>query len=234
MENFNTLCNKYNSDKGDNTVDSNQYANWYENWFHPIKHSATDICEIGVYNGSSTKAFKEYFDNANVIGLDIDNKENYNEDRITTKILDQSKYEDLDSFVKYCNDQNIKFDIILDDGSHDIGHQQMTFGRFFQLLKPGGIYIIEDMCTSYFSIGTNLYGYITTQVKKNNNTIQFLNQRPFSSLWIREKDLNYINENVDYVSIFDRANPTCSYKYSFSTDNKYQIRSITSIIKKKL
>jgi len=109
----------------------------------------------------------------------------------------------------------------------------MTFGKFFQLLKPGGIYIIEDMCTSYFSVGANLYGYITTQVKKNNNTIQFLNQRPFASLWVDENNLEYINNKVDYVSIFDRANPTCTYKHVFGTENNYQIRSITSVIKKK-
>lgn len=233
MENFNYYCNLYNSDKGDAFPDSNCYANWYENWFFPIKEKVTNICEIGVFNGSSTKAFKSYFPNAEILGLDIDDKTEYNEEKITTKVLDQSNFSQLQNFVDECKSNNLQFDIILDDGSHDISHQQITFGKLFQLLKPGGIYIIEDMCTSYFSVGTNLYGYVTTQVKKNNNTIQFLNQRPFASLWIDELNLNHINSEVDYVSIFDRANPTCTYKYGFKTDNNYQIRSITSIIKKK-
>jgi hypothetical protein len=232
MTNFNYYCNLYGSDKGDSMPDSNHYAGWYENWFFPIIEKVTNICEIGVFNGSSTKAFKSYFPNAEILGLDIHDKTKYNEERITTKILDQSNFSHLQNFVDECKSNNLQFDIILDDGSHDIGHQQMTFGKFFQLLKPGGIYIIEDMCTSYFSVDTNLYGYTTTQVKKNNNTIQFLNQRPFASLWIDELNLNYINNEVDYISIFDRANPTCTYKYGFKTDNEYQIRSITSIIKK--
>jgi len=232
MTNFNYYCNLYGSDKGDSMPDSNHYASWYENWFFPIKEKVTNICEIGVFNGSSTKAFKSYFPNAEILGLDIHDKTEYDEERITTKILDQSNFSQLQNFVDECKSNNLQFDIILDDGSHDIGHQQMTFGKFFQLLKPGGIYIIEDMCTSYFSVNTNLYGYTTTQVKKNNNTIQFLNQRPFASLWIEESNLNHINSEVDYVSIFDRANPTCTYKYGFKTDNEYQIRSITSIIKK--
>jgi len=228
---FNFYCNLFNSDKGDNYVNSNHYAHWYENWFAPIKEKATNICEIGVFNGSSTKAFKSYFPNAEIIGLDIDNKSQYNEERITTKVLDQSNISQLQNFIDECQSHNIKFDIILDDGSHDIEHQQMTFGKLFQLLKPGGIYIIEDMCTSYFSVGASLYGYLTTQIKKNNNTIQFLNQRPFASLWIEESNLEYINNKVDYVSIFDRSNPTCTYKYEYPTENNYQIRSITSIIK---
>lgn len=53
------------------------------------------------------------------------------------------------------------FDIIVDDGSHVPWHQLFTFEIMFETwLKPGGLYIIEDIETSYMD-GTNprIYGY---------------------------------------------------------------------------
>jgi hypothetical protein len=50
---------------------------------------------------------------------------------------------------------------ILDDGSHIPEHQILTFDTFFStLLTPGGVYIIEDIETSYWGRG-GLYGYST-------------------------------------------------------------------------
>jgi hypothetical protein len=233
MNDFNYYCNLHGSDKGDVYPDGNHYANWYENWFSPIREKVTNICEIGVYNGGSTKAFYDYFPNANIVGIDILDKIEYENDRTVTKIIDQGNPEQLDNFIAECNAQDLKFDIIIDDGSHDVGHQQISFGKLFKLVKPGGIYIIEDMCTSYFTLGVKLYYYQQTQAKIDNNTIKFLNTRPFSSIWINQSDIEYINQNVDYVSIFDRLNTTCTYLDNFKCENDYPARSITSIIKKK-
>jgi hypothetical protein len=233
MNNFNHYCNLQGSDKGDIAPDGNHYANWYENWFSPIKEKVTNICEIGVYNGGSTRALYDYFPKANILGIDILDKKEYENDRTITKLLDQGNSEQLDNFILECNQQDLKFDIILDDGSHDVEHQQLTFGKLFQLVKPGGLYIIEDMCTSYFTLGVELYGYSQTQTKIDNNTIKFLNTRPFSSIWITLSDAEHINNTVEYVSIFDRLNTTCTYLAHFRCNNDYPARSITSIIKKR-
>jgi hypothetical protein len=124
------------------------------------------ICD----DGRALKSYYDYFSNAQIFGLDINDKSIFNNDRIKTFILDQSKTQDLDSFVNYCKSNNIQFDFILDDGSHDVEHQQLTFGKLFELIKPNGFYIIEDLGSSYFTLDTNLYGYIQTQTKINNNT----------------------------------------------------------------
>lgn len=231
--NFNSICNLYRSDKGNFRPFGNCYANFYDNWFSPIRYDVKNICEIGVLDGSSLRAYYDYFPSSNIIGLDIDDKSGYENERTKTIILDQSSEEQLDNFVKYCQSNEIIFDFIIDDGSHDIEHQQLTFGKFFKLIKPNGFYIIEDLGSSYFSLNTSHYGYKSTQTKINNNTIKFLNQRPFSSLWISEENLNYINENVEYVSIFDKLNDDLPYGRGFKCVNDYPIRSITSVIKKK-
>lgn len=230
---YNSICNKYQTDKGDKLPNGNGYAEFYQKWFEEIKDTCQNILEIGVEGGSSLKTNYEFFKNANIIGLDINNKEEFQNERIKTFVLDQGNSQDLNSFYGYCDSNNLSFDIILDDGSHDVEHQQKTFGKFFKLLKPKGLYIIEDLCTSYFILGQELYGNYQTQEKINNDTIKFLNQRPFFSPWISNENLEYINEKVEYVTIFDKLNSNLTYSKEKKCINEYPIRSITSIIKKK-
>jgi hypothetical protein len=233
MTSFNEISIKHNTDKGSSSPSGGHYySEFYDRWFSPIKEKVTDICEIGVWNGCSLRAFEEYFPNANILGIDLEDKSYLNNDRIQTIQLDQGNSSQLDATLQFLNLQNRQFDFILDDGSHDVEHQQLTFGKFFPLVKSGGVYIIEDLGTSYFNLGQNLYGYQTTQTKINNNTIQFLNQRPFNSLWINEENINYINKHVDYVITFSKTN-NLPYSYQFSCINNYPIQSITSIIVKK-
>jgi hypothetical protein len=42
-------------------------------------------------------------------------------------------------------------DIVLDDGSHVATHQRTSFQTLWPLLSAGGLYIIEDMHTSYWT-----------------------------------------------------------------------------------
>ena len=41
------------------------------------------------------------------------------------------------------------FDVVVDDGGHSMEQQLTSFRVLFPLLRPGGIYVIEDLDTSY-------------------------------------------------------------------------------------
>ena len=41
------------------------------------------------------------------------------------------------------------FNIIVDDGGHTMKQQQDTFKALWPILRPGGLYVIEDLETSY-------------------------------------------------------------------------------------
>ena len=41
-------------------------------------------------------------------------------------------------------------DIVLDDGSHVASHQRISFDVLFKLLSEGGLYMVEDLHTSYW------------------------------------------------------------------------------------
>jgi len=127
----------------------NCYTDYYAKWFESVRYEEFKILEIGVERGYSIRLWNKYFPNSTIYGVDngrICNKstmESLNEcDGIVTDYLDQSNREDLQKFIdKHGGD----FDIIIDDGFHYQEHQQISFGFLFPYLKPGGVYIIEDV-----------------------------------------------------------------------------------------
>lgn len=228
---FNDYCNLHRCDKGDGYDFSNHYATFYDRWFSSIREQVTAICEIGILDGASLKCYYDYFPNAKILGLDINpDKTHYRNHRTHTDVLDQSKEQDL---INFANNHIHAFDIVLDDGSHDIEHQQLTFGKLFKTVKPGGLYIIEDMGSSFFTLEMTHSSYKQTLQKLNNSTVKFLTERPFSSVWINESDGEYLNDNIEYVSIYDKLNRELPYSRDIHCLHNYPVRSITSVIKKK-
>ncbi|MFX1384905.1 MAG: hypothetical protein ACFFBP_20950 [Promethearchaeota archaeon] len=133
------------------TTDKNRgrrsHLGLYEILFEPYRHSATKVFEIGVNKAGSIKAWRRYFSSATVYGIDIREK-TLNRisslERVVPVNLDQGNSEQLEDFAK-----NGPFDIGIDDGSHIWKHQILTFEKLWPAIKPGGLYVIEDVSTSY-------------------------------------------------------------------------------------
>ena len=126
------------------------YLDYYDNAFSSKKDENINLLEVGVQNGGSLETWAEYFTNAkNIIGCDIDEKCKsliFDDQRIKLVVSDiKTKYA-YQEITKYCSD----FDIIIDDGSHFSLDILTTFVTFFPLLKPGGIYVVEDTHTLYW------------------------------------------------------------------------------------
>ena len=86
----------------------------------------------------------EYFATARIYGADINPNTLFTTDRITTMRVDQGDRISLQTLRAYA-----PYDIIIDDGSHIMDHQQTTWASCMPMLKPGGLYVIEDLLTSY-------------------------------------------------------------------------------------
>ena len=101
--------------------------------------------EVGVCHGGSLKIWCEYFENAHVTGVEINESSiNYDilkglEGRYTIKIGDAYDREFVKTF------ENKKFDVIIDDGSHRCLDQVKFIKYYFDLLTFDGVLIIEDI-----------------------------------------------------------------------------------------
>jgi hypothetical protein len=239
MKSYNEILNHHSSDKGSEPlrkeVNGNGYGELYGFFFDKYRQDAQHICDIGIHEGASLLANKEYFENATIHGIDIINKNEFVSDRAKVYQLDQSDPTQLINFRESMKNQGIMFDIIIDDGSHDVSHQQLTLGILFDLVRPGGLYVIEDLCTSYFVEGTQLMGYVQTTDKREWSTVNFLNNRPFRSPWIDQAAAAKIDDEAEYIVTLDKSNKfkDIPYAAAFRTVHNYPIRSITSIIKKR-
>lgn len=236
MVSYDDCLNESGSDKGTRPIgmpaSANGYGYIYSLIFEEYRSTATHICEIGIHEGSSLRASSTFFKSAQIHGLDIADLSRYETDRITTHNVDQSSDIELTVFREKMKKEGIQFDIIIDDGSHDVSHQQLTFGLLFELVKPGGLYVLEDLGSSFFNEGESLYGYTQTETKAYFNTVNFLTNRPLKSPWISPETCERIDEQIEHIITFDKVNRALPYSRNFSTINNYPIKSITSIIKK--
>jgi len=144
------------------------YHRYYETHLNPYR--AVDglrLLEIGADSGISLGAWLKYFANpATVQGVayhvDVESaKETACKlmpeqcEKLAIYNLDQSDKAALANMMA----QNPEgWDIIIDDGSHYPGHQIISFQQLWPKIRPGGLYVIEDIETSYADFG-NAYQY---------------------------------------------------------------------------
>ncbi|BDM71270.1 hypothetical protein HEK616_47570 [Streptomyces nigrescens] len=128
------------------------YTPHYERHFAPFREEAVRVLEIGIggydeeIGGGSLKMWKRYFHRGLIVGLDIFDKTELTEPRLTALKGDQNDPEFLVAMAR----EHGPFDIIIDDGSHMNEHVHTSFHTLFPLLRDGGVYVIEDLQTSYF------------------------------------------------------------------------------------
>jgi hypothetical protein len=91
--------------------------------------------------------WQAYFPFATIIGCDILDKTRLKTRRTKIYVVDQSSKFQLEELCK----KESAFDIIIDDGSHFNAHQISTFETLIDALNPEGLYIIEDVQTSFWS-----------------------------------------------------------------------------------
>lgn len=147
------------TDKGSlsHTFRGLSYLDIYDKYFSPLKLEKLNILEIGIsayhnpddLRGSSLWIWSEYFPNARIFGLDIDPIcKQYERERVKIHIGDQQCKNVLLKLAAAVG----RFDIIIDDGSHVNEYTLKSFETLFPFLNPDGMYIIEDLGTSYAKI----------------------------------------------------------------------------------
>ena len=113
------------------------------------------VLEIGVYKGHSMLLWNSYFENADIYGIDIDLQQKHlgktpidickGKQRIKLKEFNACDKKELEKVKKEGWFGKEKFDLIIDDGSHDPVHQAQALNMYLPMLKESGTYIVEDV-----------------------------------------------------------------------------------------
>jgi tetratricopeptide (TPR) repeat protein len=145
-----TLEELYSQHTGKVSDKWSSYLFVYDQILKSYRNMNVKLLEIGVQNGGSLEIWSKYFANAKlIVGCDINPKcakLNYENSRIHVLVGDANSDEVKSNVIELSE----TFDIILDDGSHDSSDIIKTFAKYFPLLEYGGIYIVEDLHTSYW------------------------------------------------------------------------------------
>jgi predicted O-methyltransferase YrrM len=122
------------------------YLRHYESYLRLQTNPIQTLLEIGVYDGASLRTWHEFLPDTRIVGIDIDPRCKAFEDKnVTVELCDQSDVTQLTRIgVNYG-----PFDVVIDDGSHIWSHQILSFETIFPFVRSGGLFIIEDIDTSY-------------------------------------------------------------------------------------
>lgn len=125
------------------------YFDIYERHFEPFRNQPIRLLEFGVDHGGSLQMWRHYFGpQAQIIGVDIDPAcAALAEPGIDIVIGDQEDPE----LHRQLREKYGDFDLIIDDGGHTMRQLTVTFLEMYPALKPGGIYLAEDLHSSYLS-----------------------------------------------------------------------------------
>ena len=125
------------------------YFDIYHSHFSKYRNKKVTILEFGVFHGGSLQMWKKYFGKkARIIGVDINPKcKDLTEKQIEIYIGDQENR----TFLRKLAKEIGEVDIVIEDGGHTMKQQINTFEEIYPIVKKGGIFLIEDLHTSYWA-----------------------------------------------------------------------------------
>jgi Methyltransferase domain len=139
------------------------YFEIYDRHFSRFRDREIHLLEIGVQSGGSLDMWREYFGpQATIYGVDINPTcKKFEGDRVRIFVGDQADR----SFWKRMRRELPTLDIIIDDGGHAYEQQVVTFEQLLPMLKPGGVYLCEDI----HGISNGFAGYVSGFLRQINH-----------------------------------------------------------------
>jgi predicted O-methyltransferase YrrM len=130
------------------------YTAVYTMLFAPLKERAIQFAEIGVAGGNSALLWHMYFKHPETVVHMFDRDQKFLTSAQELVANPTMKFSLMDVGVNGDVARGLKesnaglYDVIIDDSSHEHGHQIRIVKEAFPLLKQGGILIIEDIFRS--------------------------------------------------------------------------------------
>lgn len=137
MGRLNDIGLKYGTDKAS---DGHNFLDFYED---NLPTNPKRVLEMGSYEGASLKMWRDYYPDAEIVGVDVRDP----------NVIDGVTEYTINCRDTYALEKLGKFDVIVDDGSH-MQLDQQVFMRFAldYMLDEGGSFVMEDIHCCYWDI----------------------------------------------------------------------------------
>src|SRR3954452_23932755 len=124
------------------------YFDIYHRHLAQYRGKPITVVEFGVSHGGSLQMWKHYFGRkARIIGVDIDpHCSAFAERRVEVVIGDQEDR----GFLRQLRDRVGPIDVVIEDGGHTMAQQINTFEVLWPAVRDGGVFLLEDLHTSYW------------------------------------------------------------------------------------
>ena len=197
------LFHYYGSDKAEifkaTKEKGHGFSKFYSQKLNYLRDKDINILEIGSYSGASAAAFKKYFKNSKIYCFDINiSNFKYSSKDIHVFGLDVNDKKKLDRTLKEIGVKQEYFDLIIDDGSHNLNDILFSIKYLFKHLSKNGVYIIEDFKhPNYYKYNRNIDHILIDRLLDNLENKIF-----FNSNIISRTEQNYLFENIKKIEIF--------------------------------
>jgi SAM-dependent methyltransferase len=173
------------------------YTSVYNFLFSFLKYQKIKFAEIGILDNMSMLCWREYFPNAELFGFEYDL--NYLQLGVDAG-LHNTTYDfinvKLEESIENCLSTHGKFDVILDDSTHNFDDQIRICNVAHKYLNEGGILIIEDI---FRSESEEKYKEGLKEISKYFSTMTFIlteHELLYSHGWNNDKLLILFRNNV--------------------------------------
>jgi hypothetical protein len=206
MDLLTSLALTYRTDKFEHG-----FCGFYHAHLAPVRQDIRKVLEIGIFRGASLRMWRDYCPNAVIHGFDRNVPPEPLPDRIEVHRGDQANR---DALRRLLEATGSGFDLIIDDGGHTMEQQQVSLGVLFPHLRPGGLYAVEDLHTSFMP--TIDYCYSGGRVRRVPSGIDeclwttyavvwaLAEGKPLRSNYLSAGEWDALTAEVDSVEIFDR------------------------------
>lgn len=193
---------KFNTDKS--SVYHN-YLNKYDFFLNKLRDKEINVLELGIYEGASIAMWEEYFPKATIYGVDINEKcKAYEGGRKKILIKDLSYEEHIKKLA------DIAPEIIIDDASHLWSHQIKALYGLFPCLPSGGVYILEDLHTSFYfytnahaDACVSAYDFLSVMLEVVTSGRAFRTERVSCDFYPLKDEIEYLANQIEMMSFIE-------------------------------
>ena len=130
---------EYGTDKNSRCHD---YLRIYDELFGPLRHQPINLLELGVAFGQSIRMWADYFDHPETViyGIDDGSYAAFRDAQPVNAVLFAADQAEIP--VGW---PAPLLDIVVDDASHDPVKTEASFRLWYPRVRPGGVYVVEDI-----------------------------------------------------------------------------------------